>query len=363
MGISALTGFWNMVKLGYNFENKKMKKENIKKILLAFALSIVAIGGGLGGGFLFGDRIALEMPWQRPNLGEIKQQVPAPVDKSNINTGKQASVTEASKDNVILPNVVDIKMHEANFQSSIKNIFQAFAEVNNAEVIETKDGGMWWNTEDGFSILSSIGTQDVNLFASNCSSDSEQLNFKSTVLFLLPLIDQVMRENGFRLSEWNSSKIKDDGIVLNDSGKDENFYDFIRAYENDSQKVVFSADPDCYSNTTSSNGMAYRFSFSVLDSKIYTKNYNKQFPYLKDLGIKEMAINEFLSETSNFIALKVHGRRYGDVMIAKKINKVWTKIASIQEAPDCELVKKYEIPKEIISDCYVGDKLVKNDKF
>ncbi len=76
-----------------------------------------------------------------------------------------------------------------------------------------------------------------------------------------------------------------------------------------------------------------------------------------------MVINEFLSETSNFIALKVHGRRYGNVMIAKKINKVWTEIASIQDSPDCELVKRYEIPKEIIGACYQDDKLIINDKF
>ncbi len=258
-----------------------MKKENIKKSLLAFALSVVAVGGGLWGGFLFVDRLALEMPWQKTNLSEIKQQVPVPVDKSNINTGKQIPVTEASKGNVTLPNVVDIKMQEATFQASVKNLFQAFAKVNNAKVTETKDGGMWWDTEDGFSIMNSTGTQDTNLLLSS-TSDTNYSAFKKTALFLSPLIDRIMYENGFRLSEWNSSKIGEESFIgIGNMTDIVGFYDFIGAYENDSKKVVFTANPDANLFQNTPGEFYYTFSFSVLDNDIYVKNYKKQISIFK----------------------------------------------------------------------------------
>jgi hypothetical protein len=227
------------------------------------------------------------------------------------------------------------------FPPAIKAEFQKIKEKYNGEVLETNKLGIWWISSDDLNIIND-DSSGIELYIFNCEGDFKSKSiFKEITQLIGPKIDEIMKQNGFQTNQRNSSE----------SIEDSQFYDYIQAYENETVKCVFEANPDCgtYSKETQ---VHYTFSFGCTEA--FDRNYQQQAPYLKDLGIDD-AIIHVQKKIGDFVELDVNFRRSGHYTIAKLISGKWNEIFSGQDIPSCEIVEKYEIPKEIISDCYPSE--------
>jgi hypothetical protein len=217
------------------------------------------------------------------------------------------------------------------FFPAIKAELQKIKEKYNSKVSETDKLRIWWISPDGFNIINDDSSGiELNIF--DCEAD-----FEGIAKLISPQIDKIMKQNGFKANQKNSSL----------SIEDDQFYDYIQAYENGAVKCVFVANPDC---VTSDEELEMHYSFSLGCTETFDKNYQQQAPLLKDLGINDTIVR-VEKRTGDFVNLSVNDRRTGYYIIAKLINGKWNEIFSGQDVPNCVIVEKYKIPKEIISDC------------
>jgi hypothetical protein len=249
----------------------------------------------------------------------------------NQNISNSSSVTTSSK------------TAESNniFLSTVKSQFQEINKKYNGKVVDTENLSIWWISTDGLNIINdnSLGVQ-LNIF--NCEADlASHKTFKEISQLLSSKINEIMIQNGFTKNLSNSSTSIDD----------DKFYDYIQAYENKTIKAIFTANPDCIasdSNDSNTNPKQYSFSFGYTTN--FDKNYEQQSQYLKDLAINNAVIRAE-KKVGDFAILNVAGRRSGYSIIAKLIDGKWQNIHSGQSLPSCEVVNKYQIPKEIVADC------------
>lgn len=223
------------------------------------------------------------------------------------------------------------------YTSEIKKEFENVGKTYNGQVTKTRDMDIWWITPDGLNIINkhNPGTE---LFTFNCTEDVASLSAFTTITeSLAPEIDDTMNEYGFTKNQKNSSVSIPSDI----------FYDYIRAYEKEDTKCVFTANPDC--GTSSKLPMHYTFSFGCTND--VNKNYDAQAPYLKDLGITDSIIYS-QKQVGDFMKFDINDRRSGYYMIAKLENGKWTPVFSGQDIPPCSVVDKYQIPKELVGDCW-----------
>jgi len=224
----------------------------------------------------------------------------------------------------------------SKFYPEIKAKFQKVQKKYNGKLLETNNSSIWWISSDNLNIINE-GSPGIGLYAFNCEEDiPSRSTFKKIAQLLKSEIDEVMKQNGFNPNSKNSSE----------SIEDDQFYDYIQAYENNDIKCILKASPDCVRDSQAP--MHYAYSFACTDN--FTKNYQKQAPYLKDLNI-DNAIIHIQNKTQNFVRLSVHRRRTGYYLIAKKVNGDWQKIISGQEAPSCKLVEKHQVPEKIAPNC------------
>lgn len=217
------------------------------------------------------------------------------------------------------------------FFPAVKAEFQKIKEKYNGKVLETNKLGIWWIGPDGLNIINDDSSGvELNIF--NCEAD-----FKGITKPIGSQMDKIMKQNGFKTNQKNSSK----------SIEDDQFYDYIQAYENGAVKCVYVANPDCGTGSEETP-MHYTFLFGC--TKAFDGNYQQQAPYLKDLRIND-AIIHVQKRIDDFVKLSINFRRTGHYTIARLIGSKWNEIYSGQDIPSCEIVKEYKIPKEIISDC------------
>ena len=226
--------------------------------------------------------------------------------------------------------IAPVKIND-KFFPAVKAEFQKINEKYNGKVLETSKLGIWWIAPDGLNIINDDSSGvELNIF--NCEAD-----FKGITQLVGLKMDEIMKQNGFKTNQENSSE----------SIEDDRFYDYIQAYENGTTRCVFIANPDC---GTSSKETQMHDTFSFGCTEAFDRNYQQQAPLLKDLGIND-AIIHVQKRIGDFVNLSVNFRRTGHYTIARLTGGKWKEIYSGQDIPSCEIVEKYKIPKEIISDC------------
>ena len=142
---------------------------------------------------------------------------------------------------------------------------------------------------------------------------------------------------GFSLNQANSSR----------SITDDQFYDYVQAYEKDEIKCTLVASPDC--GGSSGVPTHYDFSFSCTDS--FEENYQEQIPYLKDLNLTDTIVH-VSEKVGDYVNLKVYYRRSGYYVIAQLINGTWTELQASQEAPSRQIMESHQVPLEIYDGYY-----------
>jgi len=226
------------------------------------------------------------------------------------------------------------------YSSDIADVFQKSTYVSKGQIEKTHDMDMWWITPDKFNIINKH-VSGTELFLFDCEHDTESLStFYSETKFFASRIDEIMSSYGFTRNWENSSRSIPDDIS----------YDYIQGYEQGDTKCVFVANPDC--GTASKLPMHYTFSFSCTND--VDKNYQEQVPYLKDLGITD-AIIYSQKRIGDSMIVYVNNRRSGHYILAKLIDGKWTAVFSGQDLPPCQIIETYQIPKDLVGDCYAGE--------
>ncbi|KKS41776.1 MAG: hypothetical protein UV61_C0006G0130 [Candidatus Gottesmanbacteria bacterium GW2011_GWB1_43_11] len=264
----------------------------------------------------------------------------ATVIYQNQQLKKQVAETQISPNTPSISSPVTTQASKYEFYPRIKAEFQKIAEKYQSQVLETAKLGIGWISQDNLNIIND-DSSGFELRSFNCEKDvSQLLDFKEIAQSASSKIDLEMRQNGFNLNQKNSST----------SIADNQFHDYVQAYEKGTTKCAFVASPNC--GGTSLEGPMY-YTFSLGCTEDFDKNYQQQAPYLTDLGI-DKAVIHVQQKVGDFVKLNVNERRsgHGHYTVAKLINGKWKELFSGQDIPTCEALEKNAVPKEIMSECY-----------
>jgi hypothetical protein len=199
--------------------------------------------------------------------------------------------------------------------------------------------GMWWVSDDGWSIL----IPEVESIGIVSAGAAEEL--KSEDSFTHQLINATgdyFSSTGFIKSDQNSSR----------SFIDETFYDYIQAYQKGEERCVVVVNPDeMWQKNGETGEMKPVANISVMCSEnTFSENYEAQLPFLQALDERSAVIEV---QTASDVAAKVsvNWRRTGAFALLVKVDGEWTKIYQGQDQPSCEVLEENNFPEEIHSEC------------
>jgi len=219
--------------------------------------------------------------------------------------------------------------------------FEKYEKSYDSEVRSTTSGHVWWISPDYLNIINedSLGAE-LRLF--NCEYGADpKLDFKGAARQIGLAVSRVMMQNGFEANLENSSE----------SIEDDQFYDYIQAYQKEGTRCVFTASPDCGA-AGDEDRFYHILSFACTDQ--FDSNYQEQAPYLKDLEI-EKAVIRISKKSGNFVKLAVNYRRSGFLVFAKLIDGKWTQIHAGHTEPPCDVAEQYQVPSEFMDTCWDQD--------
>ncbi|MFC1623494.1 hypothetical protein ACFL05_00010 [Patescibacteria group bacterium] len=152
----------------------------------------------------------------------------------------------------------------------------------------------------------------------------------------LSIVKKVLKDKSFVLDLENSSS----------DFSDRSFYDYIQSYKKDSSLCVVKVNPD--------NIGYYQLNFSCGDS--LDEAYEEQIPFLEALGLKDKnTVIRLKNQEGNYYEVGFSGVRGGLDAVLKKENNSYRVLYIGQEAPDCSLIEKENIPNETLSSIGKGD--------
>lgn len=241
----------------------------------------------------------------------------------------------------VLVSVIALVLFNTNSSSNTEVLEQVRTELAKDD-IEVSDSllDIWWISKDGYSITNdSSPAIEAKFF--DCESDNlgQRDIWTRNALAQSSAVDEIMKRAGFTVNEANTS----------DSLNDDQFVDFIRAYEHESTKAVLVINVDCWSDDGSGNSPLYYSSFFSMTDDFDT-NYESQSPYLIDLNLKDVVIH-VSNVVDDWAWINVNYRRSGHYVIAEKANGKWVERFGGQDLVPCTLRDDLQIPIELAPDC------------
>lgn len=167
------------------------------------------------------------------------------------------------------------------------------------------------------------------------------------------MVEEVMTSNGFLLNEKNSS----------DNETDDQFYDYVQAYEKDEVMCVATSDPDLGASSPEAP-FSSLFNFSCFDNIALDEAYAEQIPFLKVLDAKNIVVSN-IKINGDKATMGVAGRRTGAMMFMYKSGENWVPIikGGLQAVPECGALEENNIPEEYWIDCYDKDGTIRKGAF
>lgn len=156
-------------------------------------------------------------------------------------------------------------------------------------------------------------------------------------------VDQLLLGNGFKKDALNSSANLQDFSMV----------DIIQAYQRGNILCVFLINGE---NVGDSHSSA---SFQCSTMEQLSKAEAEQLPFIGivhspyDNQSQDVVISSIRYFPPLFAVVAVNYRRTGYSAILKKIDGVYVQVTAGQEAPYCKVVDTYEIPKEVVPECYL----------
>lgn len=218
-----------------------------------------------------------------------------------------------------------------DFQSVLMPVYDLWVNYAQSELqssVQTSGRmSVWWVSNDDLNIINDDAT-GVS-WHHTCDAPGFTQEFKES---LSQQVESIMQDNGYVKNAINSST----------SIADETFYDYIQGYEKKDVKCVLEINPDC----TGTEDMALNQEVSVVCTKHYDENYDRQAIFLRDLGITNGVIR-IENIVDDYALLHVHQRRTGGLLIARKVNNVWTEIDSGNGIEPERVTELYNLPEEL----------------
>jgi hypothetical protein len=241
----------------------------------------------------------------------------------------------------VLLSVFALVLFNTNSPSNTK-VLEQVKSVLMKDDIEVSDSllDIWWISEDGYSITND-DSPAVEAKYFDCESDNlaQREIWSSNALEQSSAVDEVMQRAGFTVNDKNTS----------DSLADDQFVDYVRAYERENTKAVLVINTDCWSDDGSGYSPLYYSSFfSMTDD--FDANYESQSPYLIDLNLKDVVIH-VSNVVDDWAWINVNYRRSGHYVIAEKANGKWVERFGGQDLISCTLRNDLKIPIQLAPEC------------
>ena len=211
----------------------------------------------------------------------------------------------------------------------IEAIYQSINVVSPLKFSYSSEGSQWWISEDGWNIIvRNATTITMGISAPYRLDQVSSINPISPISRELNnAISRMFIDNGFKLNIENSSGSKTD-----------RFYDYVVAFKKDETRCTLTINGD--------DG-----NLDVACSNQFQEAYEEQIPYLRGLNDRNDVV-ELRKKIGDFVYLSVHARRAGYAVIGKMEGEKMEVIYTGQDTPDCDLMNKNKVPKEIYKDCH-----------
>jgi|GEM_PF-1594905 len=223
-----------------------------------------------------------------------------------------------------------------------------FKAIDKNSTIQNQDYGMWWDNNEGYSIIAS--TSESILAAKDFSSPGLEPNMIPDGIFKreLAIVKTVFTDRGFILNKNNSSTSMDD----------QRLFDYVQAYEKDNYlcTVTVSAEASSYPGSGKNGKAEEGYLLSVSCTDRLAEAEDQQIPFLDALNFKNKEqVAQLINSDGNFFHVEIHGRRAGSAVILKKENGKYRVLLISQEAPRCSLINKEKIPSSVLTSIGGGD--------
>lgn len=215
-----------------------------------------------------------------------------------------------------------------------------------------KGRSVWWISDDERNIL--VPTSQAVLLKIRpikIKSDDFESQNKVESKKINDRVSSIMKNIGFKINVKNSSK----------SIEDEEFYDYVQAFELNDIKCVATSSPDVSKGMNEPQFYSI-FEFSCFDNAQLQKEYLFQSPFLKTLGYKESVIYD-VQINGDKASMGVRGRRSGGRAFMYKDSEGWELITAGNGYPTCEEQEKKSIPEEFSFDCVDSNGKLKKGNF
>lgn len=222
--------------------------------------------------------------------------------------------------------------------TEVEKIFQKNAKKYNAK-ISFSDDEIWWTTEDNLNI--NIKNTPAVMFSVPCYENFQDEDVYKMKEDLFQIIGKLFIQNGYSLSKANTSNVDTQG----------QFYYFQDSYEKDDIKCSILTDPQCSSLIRIARNLSVTNYVTCSDQ--LDKNIAVQKPLIELFNLKESTA-EIRDSYGDFRKYEILYRQGSTPMVAKMVDNTWKEIYSTMDQPDCSIVNKYKVPKEIEKDCYLN---------
>lgn len=199
---------------------------------------------------------------------------------------------------------------------------------------------MWWVSNDNWSILVE-DSEAMGLVRAKAYAELQEP--ASVTSKIVENISSYFINQGYTQNQNNSSQ----------STSDDSFYDYIKGFENNKEKCLLSVNPDesYYQDENKQMVAVPNIVVSCSNSSFFNASYNKQIPYLKAMNDRK-AVIYIQEETDSAIKANVNWRRTGAFALFSKKNGNWEMIYLGQDQPSCQVLEKYDFPKEVHDSCF-----------
>lgn len=236
-------------------------------------------------------------------------------------------------------NFLRVKHFESSFAHLpiTGELLTRFALIDSALDMHAQRTDVWWNDEEGYSIL--VPSTESILIATT----GEGAGVGATVpdkYFSeeLAIAKQVFMRRGFTQNERNSST----------STLDTRFYDYVQAYEKGDELCTVSVNPDNGSYQGSDTRTGYTLEVSCGNTLATAQAQQRPFLDALEYRNKE-AVVRVANQRGVFFEVSTHFRRVGQTAVLKREESGYRVLFITQEAPPCAIVDAERIPFDVLS--------------
>jgi hypothetical protein len=232
--------------------------------------------------------------------------------------------------------------------SITEELSSRFKAIDKNAIIQKTDYEMWWNNDEGYSLLAS--SSESIFIAKDFRGQLSEPETVADGIFKkeLDITKTVFASRNFTLNINNSSV----------DPEDQRFFDYVQAYEKGNYlcTVTVSSEVATYPGSGFGENAKMGYLMYVVCSDKLVLAEAEQLPFLDALGLKNKEqVAQLINFDGDYFHVEIHGRRAGQAAILKKEDGKYRVLLISQEAPRCSLIDKEKIPATVLGSIGGGD--------